>query len=230
MKVFKINKQKEVGIVVVYLDRKVTDKEHENLLKLAEKSDLAFVFPDSQKHKISVKKFSHLYSAVFYGQGDSNDEMTEIWKMLDYLHELTDYYCYSLVLQEDLGNLEGKDIQSIERLQNSILEISVYSWRSLTNEELQKLYTIPRRTLRFLRYTWTFRGNLGNSGMYAKYKTEDKVLFIRPISITTLKDDLRREHGPEILATFKGSGIKLMLPSLISKTTNINLDINHAKI
>ena len=38
MKVFKINKQKEVGIVVVYLDRKVTDKEHENLLKLAEKS------------------------------------------------------------------------------------------------------------------------------------------------------------------------------------------------
>lgn len=230
MKVFKINKQKEVGIVVIYLDRKVTDKEHENLLKLAEKSDLAFVFPDSQKHKISVKKFSHLYSAVFYGQGDSDDEMTETWKMLDYLHELTDYYCYSLVLQEDLGELESKDIQSIERLQNSILETSVYSWRSLTNEELQKLYTIPRKTIRFWKYTWTFRGNLGNSGMYAKYKTEDKVLFIRPISITILKDDLRREHGPEILATFKGSGIKLMLPSLISKTTNINLDINHAKI
>ena len=36
MKVFKINKQKGVGIVVIYLDRNVTDIEHENLLKIAE--------------------------------------------------------------------------------------------------------------------------------------------------------------------------------------------------
>ena len=65
--------------------------------------------------------------------------------------------------------------------------------------------------------------------MYSKYKTEDKVLFIRPISISRLNDDLKH-NSPNTLATFKGSGIKIMLPSLIPLNTNLNLNINNAKL
>ena len=96
-------------------------------------------------------------------------------------------------------------------------------------QELQKLYTLPRKQLKFWRYSISFPGYLGSQGMYSKYKTEDKVLFIRPISISRLKDDLKH-NSPNTLATFKGSGIKIMLPSLIPLDTNLNLNINNAKL
>ena len=229
MKVYKINDQRKTGVVIIYITSKITDIEHENILRLSAKSDLIFVFPKSQTKKISPKKFSYLYGAIFFGIGSWNDEATEIWEMIDYVHELTEYYSYSVVLQKDLGDLDKVDINSIERLQNSILETSVYTWRNLENQELQKLYTLPRKQLKFWRYSISFPGYLGSQGMYSKYKTEDKVLFIRPISISRLKDDLKH-NSPNTLATFKGSGIKIMLPSLIPLDTNLNLNINNAKL
>lgn len=229
MKVYKINDKKKTGVVILYINSKITNIEHENILRLSAKSDLIFVFPKCQSKIISPKKFSYLYGAVFYGLGNWNDEATEIWEMIDYVHELTKYYSYSIILQEDLGELDKNEINSIERLQNSILETSVYTWRNLENQELQKLYTLPRKQLKIWKYSFSFPGYLGSQGMYSKYKTEDRVLFIRPISISRLKDDLRHE-SPDILATFKGSGIKVMLPSLIPLDTNLNLNIKNAKL
>lgn len=229
MKVYKINDKKKTGVVILYINSKITNIEHENILRLSAKSDLIFVFPKCQSKIISPKKFSYLYGAVFYGLGDWNDEATELWEMIDYIHELTKYYSYSIILQEDLGELDKNEINSIERLQNSILETSVYTWRNLGNQELQKLYTLPRKQLKIWKYSFSFPGYLGSQGMYSKYKTEDRVLFIRPISISRLKDDLRHE-SPDILATFKGSGIKVMLPSLIPLDTNLNLNIKNAKL
>lgn len=229
MKVYKINDQKKAGVSIIYITSGVTDTEHENILRLSAKSDLIFVFPKNQTKRISPKKFSYLYGAVFYGLGGWNDEATEIWEMIDYVHELTEYYSYSVILQEDLEGLDKNEVSSIERLQNSILETSVYTWRNLENKELQKLYTLPRKQLKFWKYSFSFPGYLGSQGMYSKYKTEDRVLFLRPISISRLKDDLK--HGsPDILATFKGSGIKVMLPSLIPLDTNLNLNIKNAKL
>lgn len=229
MKVYKINDQKKAGVVILYITSKITDTEHENILRLSAKSDLIFVFPKCQNKKISPKKFSYLYGAVFYGLGRWNDEATEIWEMIDYVHELTEYYSYSIILQKDLGELDKNEISSIERLQNSILETSVYTWRNLENQELQELYTLPRKQLKIWKYSFSLPGYLGSQGMYSKYKTEDRVLFLRPVSILRLKDDLKHE-SPDVLATFKGSGIKVMLPSLIPLDTNLNLNIKNAKL
>lgn len=228
MKVYKINSQSKAGVVILYITSKITDTEHENILRLAAKSDLVFVFPKHQEKKISPKKFSYLYGAVFYGLGEGDDEVMNLWSMIDYVNELTEYYSYSIILQEDLGNLEKAEIGSIERLQNSILETSVYTWRHLNNQELQEIYTLPRKQFKLWKYSISFPGHTGSQGMYSRYKTEDKVMFIRPVSIVGLKDDLR--HSPEILATFRGSGIKVMLPSMIQQSTNLNLNIQNAKL
>ena len=60
MKVYKINDQRKSGVVIIYITSKITDIEHENILRLSAKSDLIFVFPKSQTKKISPKKFSYL--------------------------------------------------------------------------------------------------------------------------------------------------------------------------
>ena len=218
MKVFKIGNEVHAGGVIIYLDREVTDKVHDNLLKISRISDLVLVFPKSLKKKINPKKFSFLYGAIYYGLGDTDDEAMEMWRMLDYLHELSSYHSYSIILQSDLEECGSKEFESIERLQNSILETSSFTWRHLRNEELKEIYTEEPG----------FFGHTSDKGMYSRYLTEDRVMFIRPFSLHTLKEDLK--HGPEILATFKGSGIKRLLPSLIPVKTRINVNICDAKL
>lgn len=228
MKVYKINEKKNSGVTILYITSIVSDTVHENLLRLSAKSDLVFVFPKYQEKKISAKKFSHLYGAIFYGVSESNDETTNIWEVLDYIHELTDYYSYSILLQSDLEKLEIDEVNSIWRLQNSILETSVFSWRTLNNKELQEIYTLPRKQFKVWKYCFSFPGNISSQGMYSKYKTQDRVMFIRPVSLDKLKEELK--NRPDILATFKGSGIKVMLPSLIPEKTVLNMNIKNAKL
>lgn len=228
MKVYKINEKKKPGVTIIYITSEISDIEHENLLRISAKSDLVFVFPKYQEKKISAKKFSYLYGAIFYGLSDCNDETTNVWEILDYIHELTDYYSYSIILQSDLEKLEIDEVNSIGRLQNSILETSVYSWRTLNNKELQKIYTLPRKQVKIWRYHFSLPGYINSLGMYSKYKTPDRVMFIRPVSLVKLKEELKDRQ--DILATFKGSGIKIMLPSLIPVKTSLNMNIKNAKL
>ena len=228
MKVFKIGNKKTAGIVVIYVTSRLTDLEHENILKLASKTDLAFVFPDHITKDIDVKKFSYLYGAVYYGLSPDNDEALGIWNILDYLHELSGYYSYSVILQEDLEELEDQDFTSIYRLQNSILETSVFTRRTLTNQELQDIYVLPRKQIKIWKYSISLPGYSNVLGMYSKFKTQDRVMFIRPISLTRIKKDFN--FSPDILATFRGSGIKVLLPSLIPVKTYLNLTIQNAKL
>lgn len=220
MKVYKIGDYRDIGVAVIYISREVTDQEHEKINELSEKMDLAFVFPKGRGKVVSGKKFSHLYGAVFYSLAETDDEALEIWGMIDYIHELTKYYSYSIILQEDLPKI---DVSVLENVKNSIIENSIYSWRKLKNEEVKKIYTTPELT-GWRKYLPTEENSLG---MYSRYKTEDPVMFVRPVSIQALKEDLRK-MGPEVLATFKGSGIKTLLPSLIPLSTNTNLEVRHA--
>ena len=218
MKVYKINDQKNIGVTIIYINSEVSEKDHENILKIYGISDIAFVFSKSRCKFISPKKFSSLYGATFFGIGDSDDEMSEVWNLLDYLHELTKYNSYSIVLQKDLGNIGNKELSGLKDLQGSLIESSVFTWRSLSNNEFQEIYSYPRKKLKIFGYSYP-KEDL--HGVYSKYTTEDLILFIRPISITRLKEIFT----PEDIATFKGSGIKTMLSSIIPAGTKLLMSV-----
>ena len=47
MKVYKTKEEGKPGIVILYVDSKPTDKQHENILRLSMFSDIFFVFSKS---------------------------------------------------------------------------------------------------------------------------------------------------------------------------------------
>ena len=208
MKVFKSKKEEKPGIVILYINSTITDKEHENILRISSFSDIFFVFSKEILKSISPKKFSNLYQSVFYGLSSSVDETMEIWNALDYLNEFTKYFSYTVI--RDLKTLEKDDLRGLEKLQNSVIENSVYSWRKLSNSEFQEIYTLKKR------WFWKYEDDLG---LYSRETSEDNVFFLRPISVTNIKS----EYTPDVIATFKGSGINTLLPSLVDHKTNINM-------
>lgn len=209
MKVYKTKKEEKPGVVILYIDSKPTDKQHENILRISRISDVFFIFSKSILKLISPKKFSSLYQSVFYGLSETTDKTLEIWKSLDYLNEFSKYFSYSFI--DNFENLDKIDFKALEKLQNSVIETSVYSWRDLSNDEFQKIYTIKKKW-----FCWTYEDNLG---IYSKKTSDDNIFFLRPISITKLKED----YTPEDIATFKGSGINTLLSSLVSQKTNLNM-------
>lgn len=208
MKVYKTKEEGKPGVVVLYIDSKPTDKQHESILRLSMFSDIFFVFSKSILKLISPKKFSILYQSVFYGKCLGEDKTLEIWKSIDYLNEFSKYFSYTVI--KDLEILEKDDLAGLEKLQNSVIENSVFSWRNLGNEEFQEIYTLKKK------WFWKYEDDLG---LYSRKTSEDNLFFLRPISVTKLKE----EFPPEVIATFKGSGINTLLPSLINPETNINM-------
>lgn len=229
MKVFKIKDKEKIGIVLVYIDSEIAENEHVNLLKLRKNSDLAFVFSKSITKSISPKKMSYLYDASFYGISESDDKSLNLWEMLDYLDEFTEYSSYTVV--NFLMNLKMEDFY-INKLQNSVIEKSVFNFTPLNLPERRRLYqAVPRKRWKFLKYI--LPPVYDETGLYAKFSSLSYVFFLRPISIKQTKEFLAEEKektNTDVLSTFKGIEPEIFFPSIIPEDTVLCMDIDDVQI
>lgn len=223
MKVFKLKDTEYTGSVIINIgSKKLSNSEHEILTKVP--GDIFLIFPESITRVIDPYKFSNLYGATWYGVY-KGDEVNGFWGALDYLESLTKYTSFSVFTTKYF--IKDEIYKTLERLQYSGIETSVFKSRDLSMEEKANLYTIKPKIyelafgVRFKRY-----GKNSDKGSYSRSKATDPILFLKKNSIR----DIRKKLSPKILHSFYGLGIESLIASLITPETYINVNIDEAHI
>lgn len=224
MKVYKTLDEKKPGVTLLYIRKEISDEEHSRILKLHSLTDLIFIFSRDFKRGISGKRFSSLYEATYYGIFETKEEGLEIWEMIDYVNEFTNYFSYSVILQEDLTKLTKPELDNLGKLQESLTVVSTFSRRRLSNSEFKDIYN--KKSYNILNFFNFIFDTKGESGIYVKWTTEDNLLFLRPHAINKIKARI----DEEILKTFKGFGIKPILSSLINPEDLLNKKLGEITI
>ena len=201
MKVYKLDKEKQPGVVVVWCGTcNITDSIHYELLELKKDFDLFFVFNPRLSPNINTKKFSTLYQATWYAITDENQSLGML-DVLDYLQELSIYAAFNVTSIEYFP-ISKLDIEALKSLQVSPIETSVFKKFNLGCKEFKQIYM-----------------DLGdnNKGMYSSYSTNENILFIRPISIRKIL-----KNSKEVLLSFEDINIYTTISSLIPPETHFN--------
>lgn len=222
MKVYKINDEKEPGVVVIKINGVLSEIEHKIISEMP--GDLFFIFPKIITQTIDPEKFSNLYGSTWYGIYEG-DDVKGFWEAFDYMESITKYLSISAVLKNYM--VRESELKSLRNLQYSGIETSVFSSRDLTRKEKEDIYIIKPKIINLV-LGWRFRilGSSNNKGMYSKHITEDSLIFLRPRSI----NEIRKNISPNILHSFYGLGLGSFISSLIPKETYINVKIDETKI
>ena len=222
MKVYKLKEKSEPGVIIVDVRSKLSEYEDKILTKLP--GDLFLIFSESTIKTIDPEIFSGLYGATWYGVY-KEDKTQGFWEALDYIESITNYTSMSVV--SSFYCVKDETLNSIQKLQYSGIETSVFGSRELTASEKEKLYLINPKIIeiafgvRFKRF-----GKKDNRGKYSRRTSTDKILFLRPSSVSKIREKM----SPEILHSFTGLGIESLIPSLIPENTYINVKVDEAKV
>ena len=222
MKVYKLKNTVNPGVTIVDIRSKLSNLDDQFINKLP--GDLFLIFPEYITKLINPEIFANLYGATWYGVY-KGDKISGFWKSLDYLESLTKYTSISII--ERLSFLDDKSLDSLRDLQYSGIETSVFSHRNLTKDEKENLYLINPKIID-LAFGFRFRisGKRNIKGMYSRKTSSDKIFFLRPFSISKIRENLNKE----VLRSFGGMEIGSFLSSLIPPETHINVRVDEAKV
>ena len=223
MKVYKIKKESSHSSVVIFLKEPISEIQHGRIEELGKSSDLVFVMTPSFQASVSPLKFATQYGGTYFSVAETGEEVLEIWGILDYLHELAPYVCYSVILQPDLWDAKIPD-----DVTQSLIDKAIYTKRGLSWIEKKLIYDIPKKRFNFFGYVFSYSGVPTISGMFSRYVSDDPVLFLRPSSLSYGKEKLL-EMRPEYFHSFYGSGIKTFIPTLLEEN-HLNQRVDETKV
>ena len=226
MKVYKEKQESKGTITIIYDPIVNTDSYDIMLKKLSEITDLFFVFSKRRSLEIKTRKFSNLYEATYYGiQENDESESTMIYTALDYAREIGKSYLGFFIL---LGEIGEEFFPSIGQLGGSLIENSVWSKRRLDRQEIQEIYREDKTPCERMLDIFSFNQKKDISRMFETYTTDDKILFLREITLIKLDESFksfplyRRSFEKSSFQTFITSSVERFCPETLLNTEIIN--------
>lgn len=208
-------------------------------LKDLKQLEIDIFFLIDHRHSINPRKFSTLYDATYYALPDGETEQELVWKSVEYVKELGGGYTSIFIFSQDqeIRDNQQEYLNSMERLQSSLIENSVFSCKKLNWNSLRNIYEVEQKTripilneiIEKIR-SW-FKKEGENSRMYESSITEDKVLFLRPVTINSLQTYF--ESNPGYFKSFKTSPWDIFIASAVDKVCNnlrMNLNIKDVRL
>lgn len=229
-------------IVVDDVKSALPQKIHDAILRLAEISDIGFVFnfkkfPNSKN--IDIAKFSSLYEAKCLIVGDDDYMSLDIMKMLSYCINIFDstivHSGFTISRLEDMALLTDVDFNNLSLINGSTIVRPIYKSRRLTSSEYWRIYSTD-----FIEEKSSFRkifdrivqkvvpsfGIIGsNCRKFSRWHTDSPILYYRKPTISSMLGT-----NTEDLKTFIELDPRYMFASLDKMMGNPCLNMNFSEV
>lgn len=169
------------SLVVVDSVFPISSDVHDALGKLAEVSDLVFVFSDNFGGSINRMKFSSLYNACAWL--DSGDSISDsLFKVLQYDLEVFEgqHISYLVYNSSDLTYIGNEFIDQIQKINMMSISKPIFKSRRLSSEEYYEIYKLGNNEKSKLRIFESKKEKKSDiSNMYCSYTSDSSVLFFK---------------------------------------------------
>lgn len=229
---FILNQPKHITLsIVVITDVPLLEKEHNNLDKLSETSDIMFIFSKNLLN-INKRKFTSLYNGCGYvTEGDSMT--TTLLNTFEYSKEIFKKHIGTLIINNasNLGDENiNKLLKNIMEVNNSSIIKPILNIKRLNSGEVFNIYKIKNKNI----FKKLINKQEDFLGMHSLYTSESKFIYFKNKTIDIILKLIQEDYFIDIkyVESFKNYDVRYFLSSVIKKLNidNLNQDIEELEI
>ena len=211
-----------ISIVIVNSKLPLSEKQHNQISKLEEFSDVFFIFSDTvfpESRKINKNKFTSLYEGCGWINGGNNLCQTFLKSILYSLEIFETHAGFCIINIDDLEDIEvEKYVSRIRSITASTITSPVFKIERLGPSEFYDIY--------LKKNSGVFKKDNPTENMYCSYTSPSKILYFKRSVAGIFVDFWRSSENNEYINSFSQSDIRYFISSMTKFLTLQTIDSN----